>query len=117
MLFRRSVLLVALACLLLNALECYGASLTSAQARKCCGSGHCSPANLDPCCRNSPTGTTPTLVAQPKTSVQQPIPHMVALSAMPVSLCVSPQFERIRVVPDGHPPPRDLPNSSLPLRI
>jgi hypothetical protein len=45
--FRRSLLLVALVGLLLNALDCNGAWLTSTQARKCCASGHCSAANLD----------------------------------------------------------------------
>ena len=67
------VLFVALACLLLNALDCYGASLTSAKARKCCASGHCSPANLDSCCRTSPTGANQAFEPHSKVSVQKPV--------------------------------------------
>jgi hypothetical protein len=115
--FRRPVLLVALACLLLNALDCYGASLTGAQARKCCASGHCSPANLDSCCKNFPAGTSLALELHPKISVEKPIPNVAALDAAPVGLCFSLRFELISADWEDHPPPRDFLNSGLPLRI
>jgi hypothetical protein len=115
--FRRSVLFVALACLLLNALDCYGAWLTSAQARKCCASGHCSPSNLDSCCKNAPAGTSQALELHPKTSVPEPIPTVAALIATPVDLFVGTRFERITPGSDDHPPPREFLNNSLRLRI
>jgi hypothetical protein len=117
MFLRRSVQLVALACLLLNALDCYGASFTSAEARKCCGSGHCSPTNRDSCCKNAPAGTSQVLEFHPKASVQNPVVHVAAVIPMPVDVYASPRFQRIPLASDDHPPPRDLPGSSLPLRI
>ena len=111
------MLLVALACLFLNAVDCYGAGLISAQARKCCASGHCSPANHDSCCKNAPAGTTQAFELHQKTSVQKPVPNVAALIAAPVDLSFSARFDFVRAGSDDHPPPRDFLNSSLPLLI
>src|ERR1700734_593143 len=97
MLLRRSLLLVALAGLLLNSLDCYGAWLTGAQARKCCASGHCSPANRDSCCKNSPAGASQAFKLQPKASVPAPIPHIVGLIPPPVDLLATVRLERLGV--------------------
>jgi hypothetical protein len=115
--FRRSVLLVALACLLLNAFDCFGAGLISAQARKCCASGHCSPKNLDSCCKNAPSGANQALLLHPKVSVQKPIANITALNPVPVTVSLALRFDGIRAPSDDHPPGRLASNQGLPLRI
>jgi len=111
------VLLVALACLLLNALDCYGAGLTNAPARKCCASGHCSPRNHDSCCKNTPSGANQALEFHPKISVQKPILNIVALNVVPADMRLSLRFDGFVAGMDGDPPPRSLPDNLLPLRI
>jgi hypothetical protein len=117
MLLRRPALLLAVVCLLLNVLDCSGAALMSAQARKCCGSGHCSPSNHDPCCRTSPAGSVQTLEAHAKAAVPAPATVPVILN---VSLsCLGPtvRFDRIDLEVSGGPPPWQVQSSRLPLRI
>lgn len=117
MVFRRSVLLVALACLLLNALDCFGAGLMNAQARKCCASGHCSPRNLDSCCKASPTGANQALVLHPNVSVQKPVQNIDGLNLVPVHVYATLRLCGIRAGSDDHPPPQFSPNNGLLLRI
>jgi hypothetical protein len=54
---RRLALLIGILGLLANSFECYGAWMISKQARDCCKSGDCSPANHDPCCKAAPSRT------------------------------------------------------------
>ena len=107
------MLLLALAGLLVNALDCYGAWLTSRQARKCCGSGHCSASNLDSCCKNAATGSTQALEAASKNSVQRPMLSMAAPSVEMILLAVIP----VSTADESHPPPLDLPKDNFPLLI
>jgi hypothetical protein len=81
-------MLVALVDLLLNALDCNGASLASAQARKCCASGRCSGANLD-CCKNSPSGGSQTIELQPTVSPVPPVLSIVPFNLVPADLFAS----------------------------
>ena len=115
--FRRSVLLAALACLLLNAFDCFGAGLISAQARKCCASGHCSPKNLDSCCKNAPSGANQSLILHPRISDQRPVPNIIALNPVPVNVSLALRFDGMRAAFNDHPPGRFAPSQGLPLRI
>ena len=115
--FRRPVLLLALACLLINALDCYGAWMTSAAARKCCASGHCSPTNKDLCCKNSPAGNRQTLEAKSSTSVPEPITHAMVFTVNPTESPALTQLERLQSFANGSPPLASPPPGNLPLRI
>ena len=115
---RRFMLLVALTCLLLNALGCYGAWMTAPAARKCCASGHCSPSNRDSCCKSLPAGNGQTLEAQSPTSVPAPISTPAIFDIQPVALPAFRQLERFLNLADSSPPPhRALSDSHLSLRI
>ncbi len=110
-------MLVALVGLLLNALDCNGAWLASAQARKCCASGRCSGTNLDSCCKNSPGGASQTIELQPTVSPVPPVLSVVPFNLIPADLFASLRTERMMAGSEDHPPPRDLPGDRLPLRI
>lgn len=79
---RRLALLMGILGLLANSFECYGAWMMSKQARDCCNSGHCSPANHDPCCKNAPSGSIQAFVSQHKSEVS---PTVVAVAVLPVT--------------------------------
>ena len=60
----RRFALIAILGLIASSFDCYGVWVMSKQARDCCNSGHCSPANHDPCCKTAPSGTNQYLVKQ-----------------------------------------------------
>lgn len=114
--FRRLLVLVAVAGLLANSLDCYGAWITSKQARRCCNSGHCSPANHDPCCKIAPAGGSQPLLAQQNVHVTPPIASVsVAAQAMLPILAAAPKLQPI--VGCDMPPPLEFRSTSLPLLI
>jgi len=111
---RRIVLLIALVGLVLNALGCYGSWIISPQARKCCGNGHCSPANHDPCCKLSVTSSVQVLQIQEKICVYPPIlggPAVEPLTTSHVS------FARPIPIKADPSPPGGLKLTSSPLLI
>jgi hypothetical protein len=112
---RRFVWLIAVAGLLLNSLDCYGAWIVSKQARECCNSGHCSAANLSPCCQAAPSGAHLALVGQPKADGHAPMPAIVAQSA--VQLVIAPSAQHQFAIRLDIPPPLEFRSSSLPLLI
>jgi hypothetical protein len=114
--FRRAALLPAILCLLLNVLNCGGAVLMSAQARKCCGSGHCSPANHDSCCRTSPGGSIQTLEAHSGPTVPAPAIIPMIVNATPFDLVPASRPFDIEEVSET-PPPGEFSCCPLPLRI
>jgi hypothetical protein len=117
MYLRRPALLPAIACLLLNVLSCNGAWLLSAQARKCCASGDCSPANHDSCCRTSPAGSVQTLEAHSSPTVPAPAIIPLIVNAAPLHLVPATRPHDIEAGLSGTPPPGDLPGCPLPLRV
>ena len=111
---RRFVWLMAVAGLLLNSLDCYGAWIVSRQARECCNSGRCSPANLTACCKAAPSGAHLALTGQPKVDSQAPVPAVVAQFAVPVPITTAARQVTIGM---DLPPPLEFRSSSLPLLI
>lgn len=113
---RRLAFLAAVIALVFSSLDCYGASITSREARRCCHSGHCSPSNPDPCCKIPPAGFRPAFVGQSRIDVQ-PTLVIMAVAAPPVvsPLTVTPPHE-IEIAL-GIPPPLEFRSDSLPLLI
>jgi hypothetical protein len=109
------MLFIALAGVLLNALDCYGAWITSKQARDCCRSGHCSPANHDPCCKISPSPASQVTVHQQKTQFAPPAIAAAAVAA-PAAPLAAVVWRRIAVDVDASPP-HGLRANNLPLLI
>ena len=113
---RRLALLIGILGLFANSLDCYGAWIMSKQARDCCNSGHCSPANHDPCCKTAPSGGNQLFVAHEKAPVNPPIMALgvVVISAVP--LPISMPAHRFGIGSDI-PPPLAFRSTSLPLLI
>jgi hypothetical protein len=112
---RRLVLLIAIAGLLVNSLDCYGAWITSNQARDCCNSGYCSPANPDPCCKTAPSGQQ-ALVGQQKVHIDPLIVSLAVISQAAVAL-PSAMADAPFVVGSDLPPPPKVRSQNLPLLI
>src|SRR5215472_7811724 len=112
----RLAALLAFAALVVNSLDCYGAWLTSKQARECCSSGHCSSAKPDPCCQTAPSGGHQNFISQQKVD-NHPLfvtLEFVSPSAIPLLSAVSVhQF----VIGSDIPPPLEFSALSLPLLI
>lgn len=115
----RSLLVAAAAlALAMNALECNGASLVSAQAHTCCASGKCSlSSRSDDCCKASPAGSSQSLRLQAKVSVRDPVRFA---SPLPRA-AAQPLFSRLafRGAPlsNAQSPPASSLSPPLPLRI
>jgi hypothetical protein len=113
---RRAALLFALAALFFNSLDCYGAWLTSSQARACCRMGHCSRSHGDPCCKVSVSLPHQALQPQEQISLQP------QLTIAPVSVnshvfAVDVQPYHLEVYATGLAPPAGPASKNLPLLI
>ena len=108
---RRAILIaIATLAVTINALGCNGAWITSAQARKCCASEKCSPANtVDSCCKAAPGGSTQDLETQARVSVL-----VLQLAAPPASeefVVFLPTLSLSSAVTDADSPPIDFPEA------
>jgi hypothetical protein len=112
----RAALLFALAALFVNSLDCYGAWITSSQARDCCRKGHCSPASGDPCCKGSLTQSGHALQPQKRIPVQ---PQISAALLIPENgqATVALQTNRLDASANDLPPPLRLVGNLVPLLI
>ena len=113
---RRLALLIGILGLLANSFACYGAGLLSKQARDCCNSGHCSPANHDPCCKTAPSGSNQLFVSQQKIHIVAPIVAIVVTVTSVVPDAIALSLDRPLIGSDI-PPPLGFQGSSLPLLI
>ena len=113
---RRLAWFIAVVGLLVNSLDCYGASLISKQARDCCNSGHCSPANHDPCCKSAPSGAGHLLLGQQKVHVEPLVVTIAVLSPFAATFLRDDPAYRVMPPPDISPP-FEIGNNSLPLLI
>ncbi len=113
--------MIASAALLLNAAECFGSWAFSAEARKCCGSGKCSPTNKkDDCCKISTAGSSQNLRAQARVTLPAAdvsVQPMVFVAETPVRLDFGSRS--IGNINGTHGPPlsNDLPILHLSLLI
>lgn len=112
----RLACLFAFAGLFLSSLDCYGAWITSKQARKCCNSGQCSRANPDPCCKNAPSDAQQSFVAQQQIHVHPPLVTLGVLSPCAGPLQSTMLVHRF-VMGSDIPPPLEFRSNSLPLLI
>jgi hypothetical protein len=113
---RRLAFLAALLGLVLTSLDCYGAWITSPEARRCCHSGHCSPSNPDPCCKIPPAGIHPAFVGRARVDVYPTIVVMAVVAPLvgtPWAAAPPRQIE----ISLGIPPPLEFRSDSLPLLI
>jgi len=113
---RRVVFFIAIAGLFANSLDCYGAGMTSKEARDCCNSGHCSPANPDPCCKTVPSGAHQDLVGQQKVHID-PLILTVAVVSQSAVTVPSVMPDAPFVVGSDLPPPPKVRSQNLPLLI
>jgi hypothetical protein len=112
----RAALLFALAALFVNSLDCYGAWITSSQARECCRKGHCSPANGDPCCKGSLTQSGHALQPQKRIPVQPQI-SVALLILQSGQAMVALQTIRLDASSNDLPPPLRPVGNPVPLLI
>lgn len=122
---RISLLVIVSAALLLNAAGCFGSWAFSAEARKCCGSGKCSPANKpadkkDDCCKISTAVSSQEFQTEAKVTLS-PLDTSVQPAVFISAIRVPLDFGSYRICGlDGtHGPPllNDLPVLHLSLRI
>jgi hypothetical protein len=112
----RAALLFALAALFVNSLDCYGAWITSSQARDCCRKGHCSPASGDPCCKGPLTQSGHALQPQKRIPVQPQI-SVALLIPENGQATVALQTNRLDASANDLPPPLRLVGNLVPLLI
>src|SRR5262245_10021126 len=112
----RLAALLAFAALVVNSLDCYGAWITSKQARECCSSGHCSSAKPDPCCHTAPSASHPNFISQQKVDNHPLFVTLALVSPSPVPL-LSAVFLRQFQIGSDIPPPLESRALSLPLLI
>lgn len=113
----RIALLFALTALFLNSLDCYGAWMTSSQARDCCRKGHCSPAKGDPCCKNSPAQSGNALQARAQAPVAPQMASSLALPEAGLATVALLRASRVEAPVSGLPPPLGPVASPIPLLI
>ncbi len=116
---RRSLVIAAAALALsMNALGCNGASLVSAQARKCAGAGKCPlPDRSEDCCKACPSGVSQSLRLEAKVSVPAPVPFASPLPP----IAAQPLFSALAIpgalLSNAQSPPAFSTAPPLPLRI